>query len=182
MVDKKNPPAESGDRNVDQIRDILFGGQMRDYERRFVEITQRLEQDGTRLRTDLEKRLDALEQRFDEQVEKLGKLLRQEIGDRGKAQDDLESRLLQAARSSRNEINAALEHAQQEAAQADERGRKALHELDAALKAAVNASAAALTGARDELRSEKVAREDLAALFTEVALRLKGSFDLPTGK
>ena len=182
MAEKTNPPAESGDRNVDQIRDILFGGQMRDYERRFVEITQRLEQEGTRLRSDIEKRLDGLEQRLDAQLEKLGKLLRQEVGDRGKGLDDLESRLMQAARSSRSEITAALELAQQESAQADERARKALNELDASLKAAVSASNAALIGARDELRSEKVSREDLAALFTEVAMRLKGSFDLPTGK
>ena len=36
MAEKKNPPADAAaDRNVEQIRDILFGGQMRDYERRF---------------------------------------------------------------------------------------------------------------------------------------------------
>ena len=30
------------DRNVDQIRDILFGGQMRDYERRFQDLAERV--------------------------------------------------------------------------------------------------------------------------------------------
>jgi hypothetical protein len=38
---------------------------------------------------------------------------------------------------------------------------------------------AALGAARSELRSEKVGREDLAALMTELALRLKGDFELP---
>ena len=33
--------------------------------------------------------------------------------------------------------------------------------------------------ARDELRGEKVSRDNLAALFTELALRLKGEFELP---
>jgi hypothetical protein len=33
-----------------------------------------------------------------------------------------------------------------------------------------------------ELRGEKVGRDDLAALLTEFALRLKGDFDLPTAK
>ena len=43
MVEKKRDNNDAGgDRNVEQIRDILFGGQMRDYERRFLEITQRL--------------------------------------------------------------------------------------------------------------------------------------------
>ena len=48
------------DRNVDQIRDILFGGQMRDYERRFQELSERLDAEAARLRQDLEKRLRQL--------------------------------------------------------------------------------------------------------------------------
>ena len=36
-----------------------------------------------------------------------------------------------------------------------------------------------LVSARDELRGEKVGRENLAALLTELALRLKGDFELP---
>ena len=41
MTDKKQADTDgAGDRNVDQIRDILFGGQMRDYERRFIELAQ----------------------------------------------------------------------------------------------------------------------------------------------
>ena len=76
MAEKKNPPADAAaDRNVEQIRDILFGGQMRDYERRFLEITQRLEQESQRLRADLDKRLTALEKRVDEQNDKLAKQL-----------------------------------------------------------------------------------------------------------
>jgi hypothetical protein len=181
MSDKKTPSADA-DRNVDQIRDILFGGQMRDYERRFGEIAQRLEQEAARLRTEMEKRLSNLEKRLDEQVDKLGKQLRQEIGDRGKAVDDLESRTLQAARTARNEISGAIEQLQGELAEADERERKAIGEIGAALKKAAADADAALLAARHELRGDKVGREDLAALLTEVALRLKGDFDLPKAK
>ena len=90
MTDKKQADADgAGDRNVDQIRDILFGGQMRDYERRFVELAQKLEQEATRLRAEMEKRVAALEKRFDDASEKLARSVRQEISDRGKACDDL---------------------------------------------------------------------------------------------
>ena len=41
-------------------------------------------------------------------------------------------------------------------------------------------SALSRTGA--ELRAEKVGRDDLAALLTEFALRLRGDFDLPSPK
>lgn len=183
MADKKNAGADAGgDRNVDQIRDILFGGQMRDYERRFIEIAAKLENEGVRQRTEMEKRLSALDKRLDDQVEKLGKALRQEVGDRGKAVDDLEARMLQAARTGRTEINAAIDQLQAEQGDADERARKALTEIAAQFKAAIKETESALGATRGELRSEKVGREDLAALLTEVALRLKGEFDLPKGK
>jgi len=87
----------------------LFGGQMRDDERRFQELNQRLEADLARLRDTQGKRLAQVDKRIDDQLDKLGKLLRQEIQDRNGAVDDLESRLQQAARSARGEINKALE-------------------------------------------------------------------------
>jgi len=180
MTDKKQPDSDaSGDRNVDQIRDILFGGQMRDYERRFVELAQKLEQEATRLRGEMEKRLAALEKRLDDSNEKLVRQLRQEISDRGKACDDLESRVQQAARTARNEINSAIGELQSGLDAADERERKALAEHSAALAKSFKDAESALGAARAELRNEKVGRDDLAALMTELALRLKGDFELP---
>ena len=180
MTDKKQADTDgAGDRNVDQIRDILFGGQMRDYERRFVELAQKLEQEAARLRGEMEKRVAALEKRFDDASEKLARQVRQEINDRGKACDDLESRVQQAARTARNEINAALGELQSDLEAADERERKALAEVAGSLAKASKEHESALGAARSELRSEKVGREDLAALMTELALRLKGDFELP---
>lgn len=178
----KNSGGDSADRNVDQIRDILFGGQMRDYERRFQEMIQKLDLETQRLRDDFERRSGAIEKRLDEQVDKLFKQLRQEVNDRGQALDDLESRNQQAARTSRTEVNGALASLQQDMDRGDERLRAATAELNAAIKQLSDAANGALTGARDELRAEKVSREDLAALLTEVALRLKGHFDLPVSK
>lgn len=181
-VAEKKPTADAAERNVDQIRDILFGGQMRDYERRFQELAQKLEQEAGRLRSEMEKRVAALEKRLDDQVDKLGKALRQEVGDRGKAVDELEARTLQAARSARAEINGAIDRLQHELSAGDERARKALAELAASLKAASNGAESALVAARQELRAEKLSRDDFAALLTELALRIKGEFELPTKK
>lgn len=178
-----NPaPAPDADRNVDQIRDILFGGQMRDYERRFGELAQRLEQESARLREDLDRRLGALDSRLDEQVERLARQLKQENADRTRALDDLESRLLQAARTQRDEVQAALAQLGQDLSRNDERGRQALAALAATMDRAVTQADAALGAARQELRSEKVGREDLSAMLGELALRLKGEFDLPAGQ
>lgn len=167
------------DRNVDQIRDILFGGQMRDYERRFQDLAQRLETESARLRQDLDKRLALLEKRLDEQVDKLSKLLRQEISDRTQSVDDLESRMLQAQRSLRGELQGALQTLEADVASRDERLRTELAGLHSLLDDRFAELAAQHTRADQEVRADKVGRADLAALLTEVALRLKGEFELP---
>jgi hypothetical protein len=182
VAEKKPPAADAAERNVDQIRDILFGGQMRDYERRFQELAQKLEQEAGRLRSEMEKRVSALEKRLDDQVDKLAKAVRLEVGDRGKAVEELEARTLQAARSARAEINGAIDRLQHEQSASDERARKALADLAASLKAASASAESALVAARQELRGEKLSRGDFAALLTELALRIKGEFELPTKK
>ena len=58
----------------------------------------------------------------------------------------------------------------------DERGT-----LDA-LDARVERIEGAVMRVAAELRDEKVGREDLAALLAELALRLKGDFELPPAK
>lgn len=185
MADPKKPASggdQGGDRNVDQIRDILFGGQMRDYERRFQELNQRLEADLARLRDTQDKRLAQIDKRIDDQLEKLGRLVRQEMQDRNSAVDDLESRLQQAARTARGEINKAIEALGQELASSDERLRGAIADLHGVASARASETESALSRTGAELRAEKVGRDDLAALLTEFALRLKGDFDLPTPK
>lgn len=182
MTDPKKPGADAPDRNVDQIRDILFGGQMRDYERRFDELDQRLEAELARLRDTQDKRLAQIDKRIDDQLEKLGKLLRQESQDRNAAIDDLESRLQQAARTARGEINTAIDGLTHDLGAADERHRAAVVDLHATSSARATEGDAALARMGAELRADKVGREDLAALFGEFALRLKGAFDLPSPK
>ena len=180
MSDPKNPADPAADRNVDQIRDILFGGQMRDYERRFDELGRQLEAEMTRLRETHEKRIAQIDRRLDEQFEKLGKQLRQEITDRTQAVDDLETRVQQAARTSRSEVNGALAALESELSSTDERLRDALAELSSALAARTSEAGAALARSNADLRAEKVGREDLSGLLAELALRLKGDFELPT--
>ncbi|MBK8285079.1 MAG: hypothetical protein IPK97_09445 [Ahniella sp.] len=182
-VESKEQPADAraeagGDRNVDQIRDILFGGQMRDYERRFGELSSRLEQDAARLRSDFDSRVSALEKRMDEQFDRLHKALRQEVQDRGQSLDDLESRHQQASRTQRSEVNASISNLQSDLAATDERLRAVLADLQTALKVAGERADGALGQTREELRRDKVSREDLAGMLAEVALRLKGQFDL----
>ena len=178
MSEPKKSAADA-DGNVDQIRDILFGGQMRDYERRFQDLAERVESESSRLRQDLDKRLALLEKRLDEQVEKLSKAQRQEVTDRTQAVDDLESRMLQAQRSLRSELQGGLQTLEAEVATRDERLREELAALRQLLAERAAELSAQQARADQDVRADKVGRADLAALLTEVALRLKGEFELP---
>jgi hypothetical protein len=167
------------DRNVDQIRDILFGGQMRDYERRFSELAERLESESARTRQDLDKRIAQIEKRQDEQFEKLSRLLRQEITDRTQSIDDLETRALQAQRTLRGELQAGIHALESELGSKDEHLREELTALRQLLAERAGELSAQQQRADADVRADKVGRADLAALLTEVALRLKGEFELP---
>ena len=180
MAADDKPVDGTQDRNVDQIRDILFGGQMRDYERRFQELDARIAAELSRLRDEHGQRLAEIDARIDDRLDAVGKQLRQEVQDRGRSIDDLESRVQQAARTARDEAAASLDAHGEALASTDARLRDALAEVHKATQARAGDIDAAIARLAAELRGDKVGREDLAAMLGELALRLKGDFELPT--
>ncbi len=77
--------------SVDKIRDILFGNQMRDFERRFSQMEDRMAKATLDLRDEIHKRLEALELFFKEELEALKKRLKAETDQRvdmGKQQSE----------------------------------------------------------------------------------------------
>lgn len=173
--------AEVSDNKMDQIRELMFGSVVRDFDRRLQEASERTENELARLSADYEKRVTVLEARLGPQIEKLNTQLRQESAARISTIDDVEMRFSQAQRSQRNEINAVLQQHEDNATAAEARARDALAQLDQSTQAALQAARDALASARNELGGQKLAREDLADLMAEVALRLRGTQDACTG-
>ena len=68
--------------NVDKIRDILFGSNMREYEKRFARLEERLTKSSDALREDLKKRFDTLESFVREEMESLNQRLKAEKSER----------------------------------------------------------------------------------------------------
>ena len=169
--------ADAGDNKMDQIRELMFGGVVRDFDRRIKELSDRTESEMARVVADYEKRIAALEARLDPQLEKLGTQLRQESAARTSALDDVDVRFAQAQRTQRGEINAILQQHEDSATAAEARAREALAQLEQRTQAALQAVRDALASARNELGGQKLAREDLADLMAEVALRLRGTQD-----
>ncbi|MFT4257375.1 MAG: hypothetical protein QM599_10520 [Pseudoxanthomonas sp.] len=173
--------AEPGDK-MEQIRELMFGGTVRDFDRRMRELGDRLEAETARIVADYEARLAALESRIAPQIEKLVQQLRQESAARKDALDDLDSRFGQALRSQRNELDTVLQQHEDNAEAAAERAREALAQSEQKAQAAHQQLREALAAARTELGGEKLAREDLADLMAEVSLRLRGAQDVVAGR
>src|ERR1700735_5916501 len=78
--DEEKVPANGDARegaNVDKIRDILFGSQMRDYDKRFGRLEERLIKDAESLRDEMKKRFEALEGFVQKEIESLGPRLKE---------------------------------------------------------------------------------------------------------
>src|SRR5579863_8969892 len=68
--------------NVDKIRDILFGSQMRDYETRFARLEEALVKETAEIRESHRRRLDQLEQHIKHEFEALEARIKSERDER----------------------------------------------------------------------------------------------------
>lgn len=75
--------------SLDKIRDILFGTQVKEYDKRFSRLEERLLRECTELREDTKKRMDALEVYIRQEVESLIELVKKQQVSRDEALKEL---------------------------------------------------------------------------------------------
>ena len=165
--------------SLDKVRDILFGNQMRDVERRFARLEERLAKETADLKEDLRKRLDTLEAYMRRESESLEGQIKAERADRVDAHTSLSNELKDNARSFERRSTSIDE--QQSKGQRDLRQQmlEQHQRLSEDLRQKVEEILATLSRTAQELRTDKTDRATLAALLTEVAMRLTDDFRLP---
>jgi ribosome-associated translation inhibitor RaiA len=160
--------------NLDKVRDLLFGGQMRDYDRKFARLEERLVKETAELRDEVRKRLTALEAYFKTEVESLSERLRAEQDGRTSADKNLGQEL----RDSSQQLDQKLTQLDDFVARSQRELRQQLHgqhqELGDEIRHRVEEVLARLAQEAQEIRSDKTDRKALAALLTEMAMRLNG--------
>lgn len=158
--------------NLDRVRDILFGGQMRDVDRRFAKVEERLAKDAADLRDDLRSRLVTLEQFVRAETDALAQRIRTEHDERTEAGAGL-SRDLQAAWAAFDRKIGAVEDSLARAQRELRQQILDVHQqLADEMRVRMDAILARLSREADDLRNAKTDRVTLAALFTEIAVRL----------
>ncbi len=168
--------------NVDKIRDILFGAQMRGYDRRFARLEETVERSLADLRSDVDGRLSALETFTRSELSALDERLRAEQT----ARTDDARRLTRELESTERALQQRLGELSDRSSRAEQSLRQQLLDLTRSLRNELREQHGSLTRSLDDavesLGADKVDRAALAGLFSELALRLDdGLIDLDLG-
>lgn len=170
-------PASAG--NVDKIRDILFGTQMRDYETRFGRLEETLLKETADLRESSRRRFEQLENFVKKELEAIEARVKMEREER-----------TEGSTQHSRELKEQHETLHRRLRDLDDRGSHVERDLrDQLLQHAKNLTEAMRAHHEDisghiekrfqELRHGKTDRAALASLFNEVALRLNDQFQIP---
>lgn len=165
--------------SLDQVRDILFGGQMRMVDARLRGLEERIAQEHAELRNDLSRKIseldDASGREFAAQAERLS-------AERTKRADELKALSAEMKEALKNLERRHLKF-EEATSQADAEVRDQLMKQSAAFSAELARTAERLTGELDRaasaLRDEKVDTTTLASTLTEMAARLTGNGRAP---
>jgi len=158
--------------SLDKVRDILFGNQIREVDKRFARLEERLIAELVNMRDETRKRLDALESYVRQEVDSLTERLKKEQVER--------DAIVRSLAEEQKNIHSSLEN---KIAQFDEQTTNRQRELrEQILNQSKNLQddlqqkyeeiLALLKRETQELQKDKTDRSKLAALFSELAIRL----------
>jgi DNA repair exonuclease SbcCD ATPase subunit len=161
--------------SLDKIRDILFGNQMREYEKRFSRLEERLVKDQADLREDINKRLDNMESYVKQEIDALtGRVNKEPI-----ARDEAVKRLSQDLKNLIESVERKIIELEQQNNQSQRELRQQILEqsknIDNEIRQNNEAILASLEQEAKKLRTDKTDRSTLATLFAELAVRLSNS-------
>ena len=152
----------AGAQSVDKIREILFGNQMQDYEKRFARLEDGLHKKITELRDTTTKRLDSLETFIKNEIEALSDRLKNEQSLR----DASVKKLSTEFKDSMQLLSKSVEQLQEKQSKDTRDFRQQLldasKELSSEIVAKHDQADKALKQAFEELNEDKVARTTLS--------------------
>jgi DNA anti-recombination protein RmuC len=170
---------EQAGSNLDKVREILFGAQARDYDKRLIRIEERIAKEAVDLRDEVRRRFDSLESFVKQELDSLGNRITGEHDQRSEALRVLSRELEETARS----LDARISQLDTHVANGNRELREQILEQSKSMLEEISRkhgeAMTTLQRKSDELRSDKADRSALASLFTEMALRLNNEFKIP---
>jgi hypothetical protein len=170
--DGKAMPDDLGGASLDKVRDILFGAQVRDADRRFARLEERIAKESSELKEDVKKRLSVLEQFVKHELESLADRLKSEHEARTDADKDQSRELRDAAKGFEKKFGQVDDQVAKVQRELRQQLLDAQQKLSDEIQRHSQENVARLAREASDLRTEKVDRSALAAMLTELAMRL----------
>jgi uncharacterized membrane protein YccC len=176
---QENNGAINDSGNVERIRDILFGSQMRDYDGRFQRLDERLSREAGEMRSEVQRHLQTLESFMKSEFESVSHRLQAEQAERMQATEHLLQQVAETARGLELKIGHLDQQAAQDIRDLRERLLEQAKTWSAELKDKHDQMKGQLDREASQIRDAMTGRESLAEMLSEVALRLKREFRVP---
>ena len=168
--------------NLDKIREILFGTQMRNLEKRLIRLEERQAKDTSELRDEMRRRFDSLEAYVKREMETLGDRIKAEERERTESLKDLSREMKDSNKDFEKRLvhldDSAVKNQRELSQQLLDRSKNLSDEIQQKYQDI----SALLEREATELRTDKADRTALATLFTEMAMRLNNDFKIPLGE
>jgi len=158
--------------SLDKVRDILFGNQIREVEKKFTRLEERLVKELANVRDENRKRLDSLEIYIKKEVESLTERLRNEQSERDAGVKALTEEHKNITISLEKKLTQFEEQSTNSQRELREQILNQSHSLQDDIRQKYEEILTLLEREAQELRRDKTDRSSLASLFTELAIRL----------
>ncbi len=168
--------------NIDKIRDILFGNQAKDYEKRFVRMENQLIQESVELKEELLKRIDSLELYVKQEMKDINDRIKKESDERIVSDKDLHQALKESFETLNKKILQEETNLAEKSTELRDQILEQSKQLSAEIRSKADHASNSLKQTANELDDAKVNRSDLSGFFLELAMRLSGDQNLgPSG-
>ncbi len=161
--------------NVDKIREILFGNQIKTFENKFRQLEEKLSKELNDLKDDSTMRIDSLEKFIKSEFESLNHRLSGEKEARVKALDDNVEKFEKHIKSLSNGLSEQEQYNNDKARELRQLLLEQSKDLFEKMNKKQIEDRELLKSFRDELDSGKVDRSALSSLFTDIAFQISGN-------
>lgn len=158
--------------NMDKIRDILFGNQAKDYEKRFATMEKRLGQEAGELKEELLKRIDALETYTKQEIKDINARIKNESNERVDSHKMIKNELKQGVESLNKKIVTGEENLAIKSTELRDQILSQSKQLSEEILSRYDNASKNMKLTAQELDDAKVNRSDLSGFFLELAMRL----------
>lgn len=158
--------------SVDKIRDILFGNQMRELDRKFAKLEERIASDLASIRQESTSQIDSLQSFVESEIEILSSKLGTEEKTRVAELDEVDAEIKKSVRQINDKIAELVKSLDKQSRDTNQKILKQSQDFSADLNSQMEQTRKRMDGYNQELTFAKVDKTGLADILSQVALQL----------